>query len=134
MFISHMGKKNLFSNHLKNIFQLCFDTLDIQNNSFSFGLLRDHSKDDFCHKPTSSRFTHVYHKREKKCAFFASNIICHFLSNLSKVCFSLTRHGLPSSYVDCTFYITCSCKFSSFFFLQWLCLSLEVAARSILRV
>lgn len=45
---------------------------------------------------------------------------------------SLTHYGLPSSYLDCTLYVTCSRKFS--FFSKWLCLSLEVAARPILCV
>lgn len=47
-----------------------------------------HSKDDFSHKLTSSKFTHTCIKREKLCAFFASSIILSISSYWSKACFS----------------------------------------------
>lgn len=113
MFQSHRGGKKLFSTHLKSIFH-CFDrvTFDIRKQFCGTVNRRPPLKGQFLPQATSSRFTHVYYKREKKKrAFFASNII---LAIFFLPYFSLTCHGLPSSYVDCTFYITCSCEFFLF--------------------
>lgn len=53
---SHMEKKD-FSSHVKSICH-CFDRF-VGNNSVGLSVDTHHSKDDFSHKPTSSRFTHV---------------------------------------------------------------------------
>lgn len=50
------------------------------------------------------------------CLFcFKKYHLSHFFIPVQGV-LSVTHHGIPSSYVDCTLYVTCSCKFSFFFF------------------
>lgn len=79
--------------------------LDIETFMLGYVLLTCAIFNDFSHKPSSSRFTHVNYKREIS-AFFASNILSHL--------FLLVQSVVYQSSIDCTFYVTCSCKFSFF--------------------
>lgn len=55
-------------------------------------------KDDFSHKLTSSRFTHVCYKREKKCAFFCFRYyLIHFPLPAQNVVYLNRTLIVPSS-------------------------------------
>lgn len=99
---------------------LCFDTLDVRNSSV--GLLIDGIVKRMISPtcwPLPGLHTSII-KGKNICAFFAIKYhLSHFFLPVQAV-LSLTHHGIPLSYVDCTFYITYSCKFS-FVFFQWLC-------------
>lgn len=113
MFISHMGKNSLFLSFKKHFIAL-IDTLDIRNNSVGL-LIIVRRMIPPTSRPLPGLHTSII-KGKKICAFFASKYhLSHFFLPVQGV-LSLPHHGIPSSYVDCTSYVTCSCKFSFLFF------------------
>lgn len=112
--------EKVFPSFKKAYFIALIDTLDIRNNSVGLLIEVHHSKDDFSHKLTSSRFTHVYYKREKKCAFFASNIIVAISSCPRRASLQPTMVYLHRMLIV-LFMLHAVATFPSFF--QWLCLS-----------
>lgn len=93
--------------------------LDSETFMLGYVLLTCAVFNDFSHKPSSSRFTHVNYKREIS-AFFASNIIL-------AICFYLFKVWCTSPPLIVLFM---SHAVAGFPFLKWLCLSLEVTVWS----
>lgn len=95
MFICHMV--NIYFSAEQNMRHFCQCSL----------LTRRHFKDDFSHKLTSSRFTHVCYEKGKNVPFLLQILSQPFLLPAPSVVYLNRTLIVPSS-------IPCSCNFSFF--------------------